>query len=68
MPRRIRYDGGSPAAGRVTHRGEVSTWTGPWLEPGFTLCDLVASWHARTPGGSWIEVAAQAKFALAQFG
>jgi peptidase C39-like protein len=61
MTRRIRYDAWSPAEGRVTRSADRSTWTGPWLEPGFAVDDLVASWHADTPRGSWIEVAAQAR-------
>jgi hypothetical protein len=60
MPRRIRYDAWSAAAGRLTRRDDLATWTSPWCEPGFALTDLVASWRADTPTGSWIEVAAQA--------
>src|SRR5262245_49578566 len=53
MSRRIRYDAWSPGAG--------STWTTPWWEPGFAFAELVASWSATTPRGTWIEVAAQAR-------
>jgi peptidase C39-like protein len=53
MPRRIRYDAWSPADGQ--------TWTTPWCEPGFAFTDLVASWSATTPRGTWIEIAAQAR-------
>jgi hypothetical protein len=53
MPRRIRYDAWSP--------GDALTWTTPWCEPGFAFTDLVASWSATTPRGTWIEVAAQAR-------
>jgi len=53
MPRRIRYDAWSPGTGR--------TWTTPWCEPGFAFQELVASWSATTPRGTWIEVAAQAR-------
>lgn len=53
MPRRIRYDAWSPGLG--------STWTSPWCAPGFAFTDLVASWSATTPRGTWIEVAAQAR-------
>ncbi|CAB4702303.1 unannotated protein [freshwater metagenome] len=35
---------------------DVGRWTSPWVEPGFALTQLVASWAARTPGDSWIEV------------
>jgi hypothetical protein len=53
MPRHIRYDAWSP--------GSVQAWTTPWCEPGFAFDDLVASWSATTPRGTWIEVAAQAR-------
>jgi hypothetical protein len=53
MSRRIRYDAWSP--------GRATTWTSPWCEPGFAFDDLVASWSATTPRGTWIEVAAQAR-------
>jgi peptidase C39-like protein len=32
------------------------TWTSPWFSPGFGFTELVASWNASTPPGSWIEV------------
>jgi len=35
---------------------KVGRWTSPWREPGFALTQLIASWQARTPGRSWIEV------------
>lgn len=53
MPRHLRYDAWSPGRGR--------TWTSPWCEPGFVVEELVASWSATTPRGTWIEVAAQAR-------
>ena len=53
MPRLIRYDAWSPA--------DRPTWITPWCEPGFAFTELVASWSATTPHGSWIEVAAQAR-------
>ncbi|WP_460835051.1 peptidase C39 family protein [Nocardioides hungaricus] len=31
-------------------------WTSPWVEPGFALTELVASWSARTPGDSRVRV------------
>ncbi|GAA3526445.1 peptidase C39 family protein [Nocardioides daeguensis] len=31
-------------------------WTSPWVSPGFDYTELVASWSARTPGSSWVEV------------
>ncbi|HEY1117634.1 MAG TPA: peptidase C39 family protein, partial [Acidimicrobiales bacterium] len=31
-------------------------WNSPWTAPGFDYTELIASWSARTPGSSWIEV------------
>jgi hypothetical protein len=39
----------------------AGTWCSPVVEPGFTFTELVPSWHAHTPGESWIEVAARAR-------
>ena len=61
MPRRIRYDAWLRADGRLRHAHELSTWTSPWCEPGFTFTELVASWSATTPRGTWLEVATQAR-------
>jgi hypothetical protein len=38
------------------HRYGVAQWVSPWRTPGFGLTELIASWNARTPGNSWIEV------------
>jgi hypothetical protein len=39
-------------------RGGVTrgTWTSPWFATGFGFTELVSSWNAATPTGSWIEV------------
>ncbi len=34
----------------------TASWTSPWTRPGFRLTEMVASWNARTPNGTWIEV------------
>jgi hypothetical protein len=45
------------------HRGgpavayERAAWTSPEVSAGFGFSELVASWNARTPEGTWIEVA-----------
>ena len=47
------------AAGERTLDGtryEQSTWSSPWVEPGFALTELVASWSATTPGNSFVEI------------
>ena len=40
--------------------GEAS-WISPWVEPGFGMADVVPSWNARTPPGSWIDVRVQGR-------
>src|SRR5689334_949359 len=35
---------------------EVAAWASAPLETGFDLTELVASWSAETPPGSWVEV------------
>jgi hypothetical protein len=35
---------------------DVGTWTSPVVNPGHHLTELVASWNADTPDGTWIEV------------
>lgn len=46
-------------AGRVTWPRR--RWTGPEQEIGFPARELVASWIARTPPGSWLEVELRAR-------
>jgi hypothetical protein len=35
---------------------ERASWVSPWVEPGFDLTELIASWHAGTPGDSWVQL------------
>ena len=35
---------------------DTATWTSPVVRPGFDLDELVASWNARTPDGTWVQV------------
>lgn len=35
---------------------DESTWTAPWRTNGFGLTELISSWNADTPNGTWIEV------------
>jgi hypothetical protein len=35
---------------------DYATWTSPVFAPGFGLTELVASWTAETPSGTWIQV------------
>jgi hypothetical protein len=39
-----------------SRRYEYGRWTSPVVRPGFDYTELVASWNARTPGGSWLQV------------
>ena len=36
---------------------DVGTWVSPVVSPGFAYTELVASWNAQTPPGTWLEVA-----------
>jgi len=49
---------GEPVSTRsyAGRRYDVAQWVSPWASPGFGLTELIASWDARTPGNSWIEV------------
>lgn len=40
---------------------QVGQWQSPWIAPGFTFRELIASWKAETPGGSWIQVLVQVR-------
>jgi len=35
---------------------DVATWTSPEVTPGFDYTELVASWNAVTPSGTWVQV------------
>lgn len=37
-------------------RYDVGQWTSAWTSPGFGLTELIASWDARTPRNSWVEI------------
>jgi hypothetical protein len=40
-----------------------ASWTSPPVEPGFVFGELVPTWHAQTPGPSWVEVAGRTRSA-----
>ena len=42
--------------GSTTRRYAYSTWNSPWTSAGFGLTQLISSWNAQTPRGTWIEV------------
>lgn len=45
------------AAGRF----EEATWTSPEVTPGFGVTEVIVSWNASTPAGTWLEVAVCAR-------
>jgi hypothetical protein len=49
----------SQAVGQVMHDGacyEQAVWTSAPLRPGFGVQEIVPSWTAETPGGSWVQI------------
>ncbi|MFD2763783.1 C39 family peptidase [Micromonospora eburnea] len=42
--------------GGTTRTWEYATWTSPERAVGFDATELVASWNAETPAGTWIQV------------
>ena len=51
---RIGKPVGTRTMGGTTY--DLGRWASPWTEPGFALTELIASWTARTPGNSLVEV------------
>ncbi|KYH44092.1 C39 family peptidase [Branchiibius sp. NY16-3462-2] len=43
----------APGSPTVTY--DYGSWTSPWLSSGFALNELISSWNADTPNGTWIE-------------
>src|SRR5215469_3047782 len=46
--------------GYGTHTYSFDRWASPWFETGFGFGELVSSWNADTPPGTWIQVEMQA--------
>jgi hypothetical protein len=40
---------------------DVGTWTSPVVSPGFAYTELVSSWNAHTPAGTWVQVSMHGK-------
>ncbi len=58
-PTRVTYrDPYGQTGRRAFHRGR---WTSPWVKPGFGYDQLIASYNASTPVGTFIEISARAK-------
>jgi hypothetical protein len=53
----------SPESGVVLSGGTNGTWTSTWVVTRFPFSQLIPSWSADTPAGSWIEVEIQARTA-----
>ena len=47
--------------GYGTKTYDAGTWTSAWHDPGFAFSQAVASWNARTPAGTWIQVELRAR-------
>jgi len=43
-------------------------WTSPWYQPPAGFTQLVPSWQANTPSGSWVEIGLQVRTATAESG
>jgi peptidase C39-like protein len=52
-----------PPDGIVLTGGTRGSWTSPWQPTRFPFSQLIPSWTADTPAGSWIEVEIQARTA-----
>lgn len=50
-----------PYGPKATLTYAYGTWTSPWSAAPFPFDELIASWSAVTPAGTWIEVEAQAR-------
>ena len=46
----------------TTRTWEYGTWTSPVTRVGFDASELIASWNAETPAGTWIQVEMQGNY------
>ncbi len=51
---RLARETGSRTVGGTAY--DAGRWKSPWRKPGFALTELIASWEARTPGHSLVEI------------
>jgi len=49
------------ALGGGTTKYSFGQWTSPWTSPGFGLTELIPSWDATTPAGSWVQIQARGR-------
>lgn len=57
------------ATGKRVYAGrtyERARWSSPWVTSSFGITQLIASWEARTPGDSWIEIEVRGRDAKAR--
>jgi len=52
----VRLDEPARTARYARTTWERGTWTSPWTRPGFAFTELVPSWEARTPAGTFVQV------------
>jgi hypothetical protein len=45
-----------PKTGVTFDNAPGSVWTSPWFQTGFGFTELVSSWNADTPAGTWIQI------------
>ena len=53
---KLRLDSPTSARRVAGTTYETGSWTSPWTEAGFALTELVPSWDARTPEGTFVQV------------
>lgn len=46
----------------ITKTWEYGTWTSPLTQVGFDASELVASWNADTPAGTWLQIELQGTY------
>ncbi len=63
-----RRDYRDPFGPGRTKRYDTAAWRSPWVRPGFGLTQMVASWNATTPRGTWIEVQGRGRTAQGRKG
>ena len=51
-----RLDYKDPYGDGSTTTYDVGTWTSPEITPGFDFTELVGSWNAHTPAGTWVQL------------
>ncbi len=58
-PDRVSYDDPHGSGGRRGY--QRGSWYSPWVKPGFGFDQLIASYNASTPVGTFIEIATRAR-------